>query len=247
MPLREEWEAQGTWLFRWRSYFPVVFFVIMGLAAIDFDYAGNSHAAQEAWMVACLAVSSLGLVVRALVVGYTPRGTSGRNTAAGQIAESLNVAGMYSVVRHPLYLGNFLIWVGIPLFFHDPWMLAVFCLGFWLYYERIMYAEEEFLRRKFGQDYVRWASSTPAFIPRLHGWVQPLLAFSWRNVLRREYTALFGILMAFGVLEVLEHAIVERRLEIESHWKVLIPLAVGIYVALRTLKRRTSVLAEAGR
>jgi protein-S-isoprenylcysteine O-methyltransferase Ste14 len=247
MPLREEWEVQGNWLFRWRSYVPVAFFVIAGLAALDFDYAGQSHAYQEAWMVLCFLISCTGLVVRALVVGYTPKGTSGRNTAAGQIAESLNVAGMYSLVRHPLYLGNFLIWVGIPLFFHDPWMLAVFCLAYWLYYERIMYAEEEFLRRKFGQEYVRWASETPAFLPRLSGWKHPPLAFSWRNVLRREYTALFGILMAFGALEVLEHAIVERRFEIETHWKTILPLAILVYVLLRSLKRRTTLLAEAGR
>lgn len=247
MPLREELEAQGNWLFRWRSYLPVAFFIVAGLAAIDFDYAGQSHAMQEAWMVVCILVSMVGLVVRALVVGYTPKGTSGRNTGAGQIAESLNAAGMYSLVRHPLYLGNFLIWVGVPLFFHDPWMLAVFCLSFWLYYERIMYAEEEFLRRKFGQEYVRWAATTPAFVPRLRGWKQPALPFSWRNVLRREYTALFGILMAFGALEMLEHLLVERRFEIEPHWKVLIPVAVAVYLLLRTLKRRTSVLAEAGR
>ncbi|MDZ4781864.1 MAG: isoprenylcysteine carboxylmethyltransferase family protein [Planctomycetia bacterium] len=247
MPLREEWEAQGNWLFRWRSYLPIGLCLLFAWAVVDFRYAGEEHAFQEALMAGCLLVSCSGLVVRALVVGYAPKGTSGRNTAAGQIAEQLNVAGMYSVVRHPLYVGNFLIWLGIPLFFHNAWLLMVFCLVYWLYYERIMFAEEEFLRRKFGAEYVRWAAQTPAFIPRLTGWQQPTLPFSWRNVLRREYTALFGILMAFAGLEVLEHAIVEGRLEIETHWRVLIPLAVVVYVGLRSLKRHTRLLAEAGR
>jgi protein-S-isoprenylcysteine O-methyltransferase Ste14 len=247
MPLREEWESQGNWLFRWRSYLPIGLFFLLVWAVVDFRYVGESHAYQEMVMVACLAVSSCGLVVRALVVGYTPKGTSGRNTAAGQIAEELNTTGMYSLVRHPLYLGNFLIWVGIPLFFHNPWVLTVFGLVYWLYYERIMFAEEEFLRRKFGPQYVQWAEQTPAFIPRFSNWRQPPLCFSWRNVLKREYTALFGILMAYGMLEVLEHAVVERRLEIESHWRILLPVALAVYLVLRALKRHTTVLAETGR
>lgn len=247
MPLREEWEVQGNWLFRWRSYLPFGLLLLAAMALSDFQYAGRSHAYQEAWMVFCMSVSLSGLVIRALVVGYTPKGTSGRNTAAGQVAETLNKSGMYSLVRHPLYVGNFLIWLGTPLFFHHAWLVVVFCLVFWLYYERIMYAEEEFLRRKFGQEYVRWAASTPAFLPRLTGWRAPSLPFSWKNVLKREYTALFGILMGFAALEIVEHAVVERRFEIETHWKVLIPLSVGVYLLLRTLKRRTMLLAETGR
>ena len=38
-------------------------------------------------------------------------------------------------------------------------------LLFWLYYERIMFAEERFLERKFGEHYVRWSNSISAFIP----------------------------------------------------------------------------------
>ena len=36
--------------------------------------------------------------------------TSGKNTAK-QIAESLNTSGIYSVLRNPLYLANFLNWL----------------------------------------------------------------------------------------------------------------------------------------
>ena len=36
---------------------------------------------------------------------YT-KNTSGRNTH-DQVADSLNTSGIYSIVRHPLYVGNF--------------------------------------------------------------------------------------------------------------------------------------------
>ena len=60
-----------------------------------------------------------------------------------------------------------------------------------IYYERIMFAEEAFLRIRFGEFFEQWASATPAIIPRFSGWKPPSQEFSWRNVIRREYTGLF--------------------------------------------------------
>lgn len=143
MALREEYERIGNWLFRWRSFLPLL---VLGLALVgmrDFTYLGNAHKWDLVWEGFCLMVSFFGLGIRALVIGYVPEKTSGRNTLA-QKAISLNVTGLYSIVRHPLYLGNFFIWLGISLFARH-WLLSVTCmLIFWLYYERIIFAEEEF-------------------------------------------------------------------------------------------------------
>ncbi len=100
-----------------------------------------------------------------LTVGFAPKNTSGRNTAAGQMADELNVTGIYSIVRHPLYVGNFFMWLGPVLFLRSVWFTIVFCLVYWLYYERIMFAEEQFLRRKFGDAYDKWSEKVKAFIP----------------------------------------------------------------------------------
>ncbi|MGC9453013.1 MAG: methyltransferase family protein, partial [Oceanipulchritudo sp.] len=51
-------------------------------------------------------------------------GTSGRNTKQ-QVAYSLNTTGFYSVVRNPLYLGNFFMYLGIALFTHHWWLVLV--------------------------------------------------------------------------------------------------------------------------
>ena len=64
-----------------------------------------------------------------LCVGFTPRGTSGRNTKEGQVAESLNTLGMYSMCRHPLYLGNLLMWLGIVMYMGHLWFAVAFLSG----------------------------------------------------------------------------------------------------------------------
>lgn len=126
----------------------------------------------------------MGLFIRCMVIGYAPRRTSGRNTD-GQKAETLNTSGIYSIVRHPLYLGNFFIFIGMALFTQVPWFVLIAVLAFCLYYERIMFAEEKFLRGKFGDEYLRWADRRPAFIPSFKHYQKPALRFSFRNVLNR--------------------------------------------------------------
>ena len=100
-------------------------------------------------------LSTLGLALRAAVVGRTPHRTSGRNTLE-QVADSLNTTGMYSLVRHPLYLGNFVGWLGVALFPRDPVVLLGSVLAYAIYYERIMMAEERFLRGRFGGAFERF-------------------------------------------------------------------------------------------
>ena len=147
-----------------------------------------------------LGVSFCGLIVRCQVVGYTPQGTSGRNTRE-QIAETLNTTGIYSAVRHPLYLANFLIGLGLSMFTLVWWFVVVYILAFWLYYERIMLAEERFLRERFGDEFTSWAQVTPVFVPNFSRYVRPKLSFSFRNVLRREYNTVLQIAVVACILE----------------------------------------------
>jgi protein-S-isoprenylcysteine O-methyltransferase Ste14 len=191
--LRQELERQGDWLFRWRSYLPLPVIALLLPALWHFRYPEGSYSLHLLWTSFCLLVALSGLAVRAMAVGHAPRGTSGRNTRL-QKADSLNTTGLYSVVRHPLYVGNALMWLGVALFPRSLWMLGVTMLAYWLLYERIMLAEETFLSRKFGAAYDEWAARTPAFIPRLSGWREPALPFCWRTVLRREYSGLLGVI-----------------------------------------------------
>ena len=245
MALREEFERSGNWLFRWRSYQPLVLIlpVVLGLPGI----AGRRDAPSLGGELLCLAVSLFGLAIRVFTIGHTPVSTSGRNTREGQVAEVLNSTGMYSVVRHPLYVGNYFMWLGAAMFPGAWWPPVFVTLAFWLYYERIMFAEEEFLRRKFGAIYETWAEGTPAFIPRLGGWRPPSLPFSARTVLRREYSGLFGVVATFAVLELVENWALTGRPTMHPVWIAITVLAAVVYVTLRTLKRRTRVLKVEGR
>jgi protein-S-isoprenylcysteine O-methyltransferase Ste14 len=246
MPLREEFEHTGNWLFRRRGWLPMLLYPFA--IAILYFYCDRTFScvANTYWSLFCLLISLAGLLVRAVTVGHTPKGTSGRNTDK-QIAECLNHTGIYSVVRHPLYLGNFLMWLGLFLYPGIWWFVIICALGFWLYYERIMFAEEEFLRRSYSESYEEWASQTPAFIPRLTGWRASTLPFSLRNVLKREYNGLFATVVSFTGLNAISHYFAQNRFQIDTIWQVVFLLGMISFLVLRSLKKYTNVLEIAGR
>jgi len=236
----------GNWLSRWRSYLPLLVLALVIGSLTSFEYPRGSHTRDRAWELFCFSVSLLGLAVRSLAVGHASRGTSGRDTRC-PVAERLNTTGMYSIVRHPLYLGNFLIWSGVGLFPREWWLTLVVLLVFALYYERIMFAEEEFLRDRFGDAFLEWAERTPAFIPKLSLWKPPDLPFSVRTVLKREYSGFFGIIATFTALEVLGDYAAAGRWEIDPLWAALFGAGALAYLTLRFLKRKTRVLDVEGR
>lgn len=236
MSLSTEMETQGQWLFRWRSYLPFVFVPCLVWEVMHAGHDGSSWWWHQVWPLACWCVSVLGLLVRVHCVGHAAANTSGRNTRT-QIADSLNVTGMYSVVRHPLYLGNFLIALGIVAHPASFWLIGLFILSFVVYYERIMFAEEAFLQRKFGAAYTHWTACTPAFIPRVRQWVAPSLPMNFIKAGRQEAAAIAVITVGFLSLELGSHAAVGATESVEPWWWTLTFVGVAMYISLRLFKR----------
>jgi len=248
MALREDMEKQGRWLFRWRSYLPLlgipVFLIAIKHSGILENKFGDS--VGDIWGICAIIISFLGLAVRIITVGYAPRGTSGRNTKS-QVAETLNTTGMYSVSRNPLYLGNFIIVLGITLFIQVWWLALLVWFGFWLYYERIIFTEEEFLRNKFKDQFMEWAKKTPIVIPRFKNWQKPELGFSFKTVCRREFSTFFSIAATFFVLEILTNFIIHGKPAVHNSWSVFFIVSFGIYITFFILKKKTKFLNVSGR
>lgn len=244
--MREHFENTGNWLFTRRSYLPIVCVGIILLALRQYKLPYASHTLDRLWEVMCLVISLFGLAVRIATVGHAPKGTSGRNSSR-QKAAVLNTTGMYSVVRHPVYLGNFLIWFGVSLFPRLWWLSAILLLAFWLYYERIIFAEEQFLQRKFGSEFIEWAEKTPVFIPMFSSWKRPALPFSIRTALKREHSTLLLIVVYFISMEEAASLLTTRSLEPDSMWIVIFAIVLAQYVFIRTLRKHTKLLNVSGR
>jgi len=250
MALQEEFEKQGIWLFRYRGVLPLIFLAIGAVLIIRTEIYPETFILKETsyeiyYEMFCVLISLFGLVIRVYTVGHTPVNTSGRNTAK-QVADTLHTTGIYSTVRHPLYLGNFFMWLGPALLTGNLWFIVAFCLFYWIYYERIMFAEEQFLRRSFGNIYTDWAQNLPAFIPSFKNFKKPGLPFSWKKVLKKEKNGLAAIFLIFAAFDIAGELI--RGETNYNYFLIGACVFTGLmYLVLKYLKRRTELLNEPGR
>jgi protein-S-isoprenylcysteine O-methyltransferase Ste14 len=245
MGLREEFEATGTWFFRHRGYLPLLLSPVLLVGAASSDPMPD-HRLELAWEGVCLVLALGGLAIRAATIGFAPRATSGRGTG-GPRAETLTTSGLYSVVRHPLYLGNYLMWLGVALFTRTWWAPIIMSFAFWLYYERIMFAEEEFLRRQFGKLYLSWSAVTPAFLPRLDRWRSPETTFSALTVLRREPSSLLALVTVLTALQIASDHAATGTVTLDPVWGGILGVTLVVCLAARTVKHRTRLLHVEGR
>ncbi|MCL4676441.1 MAG: hypothetical protein KJZ59_10575 [Pararhodobacter sp.] len=241
--------SSGHFLFRWRSFLLLAFVPLFVWAVMQGESIETGWGKVQGEIAEILAVLLVigGEAIRIGTVGFVPRGTSGRNTAQGQIAERLNTSGFYSVVRNPLYLGNCLMYLGLALYTQHLWVVAILALTLALYYERIIAAEESFLSEKFGAPYAAWTQETPAFFPRLRGWTRPDMPFSLRTVIRREHASIVGAFIALYLLELGLHTGPAATDAIEPWWHVAAALAVIAELLVIVLKRSTGLLEVEGR
>ena len=251
MALQEEFEKQGNWLFKYRSFLPLIILAIGTGLYLRTEIFPKTFILEETpyeiyYEMTALIISLMGLFIRVYTVGYTPKNTSGRNTDEGQVADTLNTCGIYSIVRHPLYLGNFLMWFGPTMLTGHIWFIIAFVLFYWIYYERIMFAEEQYLRRKFGETYLEWSINVPAFIPKFKNFKNSQLPFSWRKVLKKEKNGLFALFLIFFVFD-FAGEFIENKTEY-NYFLIAMCILTGLsYIILKYLKSRTNLLDELNR
>ena len=124
--------------------------------------------------------------------------------AAGVIYKNKQLAttGAYSLVRHPLYLGNFLILGGFSVACANWAVIAVVVLFFLFYYPAAIRYEDSKLHRLFGEEWRAWSGRIPAMFPLRLDW-QGNTEAEWnarQSLLRNGELAISIYLVASAIL-----------------------------------------------
>jgi protein-S-isoprenylcysteine O-methyltransferase Ste14 len=144
-------------LFRFRSFTPIPFIVIMLVY-----YNGNLFS----WIVGGLAIT-VGEFIRIWGISYAGHLT--RSTRE-LVAEKLITVGPFAHVRNPLYIGNILIYVGFGILSMAlfPYLQVAAFTWFIIQYNLIIHLEEDFLESKFGDKYQNYKKGVNRFYPNFN-------------------------------------------------------------------------------
>ena len=146
----------GAVLFRHRGWLPVPFLLVPLLVRGVMEPLN--------WIVG-FALIFLGEAIR--LSGVAAAGTVTRRRS--RTVQRLVTYGVFAWMRNPLYVGNFLIWMGFTVISGVLWFIPIAVLLFAVEYTLIVRYEEGVLESIFGQEYLRYKAMTPRWIPRPPG------------------------------------------------------------------------------
>src|ERR1700712_1635605 len=138
----------GAVLFRSRSWLPVPFLLVALLAP--------AHPGIRNWVVGAVLIA-IGEWIR--LAGVAAAGTVTRRRSRD--VQRLVTYGIFRWVRNPLYVGNYLIWMGFVVVSGVIWFVLVGTLLFAIEYSLIVAYEEGVLESIFGREYLDYKPTTP--------------------------------------------------------------------------------------
>ena len=143
----------GAVLFRNRGWLPVPFIAVPLLVP--------GHMSATLWLIGAVFVV-VGEWVR--MSGVAAEGTVTRRRSRN--VQRLVTYGIFGWARNPLYIGNFLIWIGFTIVSGVLWFIPVAIVIFAVEYTYIVRYEEGVLESIFGDEYLAYKRRTPRWIPR---------------------------------------------------------------------------------
>ncbi|MGZ8195421.1 MAG: methyltransferase family protein [Methylosarcina sp.] len=149
-------------------------------------FQGN-QALDQLMLILGLIIALAGEALRLATIGFAYIHRGGKNRQV--YATKLVVKGLYAHTRNPMYVGNFLITMGLSLLYGSPLLSLLIFLSFGFVYLAVISAEEDFLKKKFGQEFEVYKKTVNRFWPNPRGLGQTLREFdhyNWRKALDKE-------------------------------------------------------------
>ncbi|MEZ5305950.1 MAG: isoprenylcysteine carboxylmethyltransferase family protein [Pyrinomonadaceae bacterium] len=134
------------------------------------------------WVLVGYAVGLLGLAIRAWSAGHIRKN------------RELAVSGPYAFTRNPLYLGSFVMGIGVTMGSAKWWLVLLFAILFMGIYLPVMSVEQDELTELFGTEFEEYAASVPLFFPWFSHYKKTASSFDPSLYMKyREYRAAIGL------------------------------------------------------
>jgi protein-S-isoprenylcysteine O-methyltransferase Ste14 len=180
--------AIGNFFFKYRNILFIFLYLALFIPSPPIFKASVPGTSSYLYpLITGLSITIVGQLIRGITIGlaYIVRG--GRNKEV--YADSLVTTGIFAHCRNPLYVGNILMLLGVGILINSLVFVALFIPLFLFIYQAIVLAEEDFLRRKFKQQFNDYCKRVNRWILNPTGLRATIsqMKFHWKRWLIKEY------------------------------------------------------------
>jgi len=215
--------------------------IIMGLAALAIAFfprfflqAYSGSVREEILEVLGFAFIILGQIIRVSARGYKAEHSLD--------SRALIQSGPYQITRNPMYLGIFLIGLGVVLAVFKWWAIIVFMVVFIVRYIVLIYKEEKKLALLFPQSYPEYCRKVPRILPAVSSMIRldiseylPMKLVWFKKEIGSILTLVLLVLLVESWEDIAQEGL--RDYLLQSVWIFLVFILFIILVIL--LSRRT--------
>jgi len=224
----------GNFFFKTRNFLFPIFYIVLFLPfpRITEDYT--------LIFTIGLIITIIGQLIRMLTIGlvYIIRGGKNRRI----YAEGLVTEGLFSHSRNPMYVGNVVMIIGMSILSNSTFAVLVMIPFFIFIYQSIIYAEENFLRNKFGSGFDDYCQKVNRWIPSLKGITKVFKNnnFDIKKVIFKEYNTTFVWMLGATLLSMYNYFwgnFNEIKLNNAIPFIITISCLSLLYIITRTIKK----------
>lgn len=234
----------GNFFFRYRNWLFIVLYLLLFLPSPPLFRP--EHFGENYWLIPLvlgLVVTIGGQIIRGATIGlaYIIRGGKDKKV----YAEELVTSGIFNHCRNPLYVGNILMLLGVGILSNSLIYIAIIMPLFLFIYQAIVLAEENFLRKKFGERFDQYCANVNRWIPSLAGIGSSFseMKFNWKRWILKEYNTQFVWMVGIVLIILFKYPqLTGNDTAVRNMWiAILIPLLGVYYGTVRYLKKSGKV------
>jgi protein-S-isoprenylcysteine O-methyltransferase Ste14 len=147
----------GNFFFKYRNYLFIFLYLALFIPSPPLFTPGFFGENYYIWpIIIGLVITVAGQAIRGATIGlaYIVRGGKDKKV----YADELVTEGIFNHCRNPLYVGNILMLLGVGILSNSLIYVGILIPLFLFIYQAIVLAEENFLRSKFGEQFIAYCS-----------------------------------------------------------------------------------------
>ena len=230
----------GNFFFRYRNQLFIFLYLLLFVPSPDLFSVRVFGAHYYYWPIAIgLCITILGQLIRGATIGlkYIIRGGSNKRV----FADELVTTGIFNHCRNPLYVGNILMLLGAGILSNSLIYVLIVMPVFMVIYQAIVLAEEDFLRRKFGESFDMYCHRVNRWIPSLKGIGTTFrsMKFNWKRWLIKEYNTQYIWLTGITLILLLTYPQLTDYNDGQRNilLAIILPSLLAYYLGVRYMKK----------